>query len=454
MINIDMLDVARAVGGVLVGNTNAYIKGVSIDSKKIESNNLFIPIIGQNHDGHEFIDEVIKKNVTCFLLQKDHERPKNAPSTITYIIVEDTLKALQDLATYYINIISPYVIGITGSNGKTTAKDMLYAIMSKKYKCARTIGNQNNEIGVPLSILGFDSNIKCAIIEMGVENYGDIDKLCKIVRPNVSIITSIGSAHIANFNDSKKNIARAKLEIYTNLRSKGYMFYNKESKEIDRELRKIISSQCPCFGFGDGTDLYIDGDIKYVDGKTAFKCSGYDVEFKINTIGRHNVMNALACIGVGLHEGININDIASALNNVSFDKMRCNVISIGQTVIIDDSYKSNPESAMAAIEILKEFDDYKKIICFGDMLDLGREEISYHKELGSFIKSCGYVDEVVVVGELSKAIIEKSGGESFENHEECAKYLNRYIGSKTVILVKGSRATGMDKIVKILRKAK
>ena len=148
MININILDIAKATGGVLIGDSNAYVKGVSIDSRKIDANNLYIPIVGEKNDGHDFIGDVVKKNVSCFLVQKDHPRP-NFMNT-SYVIVDDTLKALQDLAKYYIKQINPYVIAVTGSNGKTSAKDMLHAIMSKKYKTAKTTGNHNNEVGVPL----------------------------------------------------------------------------------------------------------------------------------------------------------------------------------------------------------------------------------------------------------------------------------------------------------------
>lgn len=448
MIIISIVDVARAVGGLLVGDPNLYIKGVSTDSRSIEPNNLFIPLVGDSFDGHDFINDVINKGVKCFLIEQDYDRPKN--DRVTYIVVKDTLQALQDLATYYIKSINPYVIAITGSNGKTSAKDMLHAIMSKKYKTAKTSGNHNNEIGVPLSILEFDEDIKCAIMEMGVEHRGDIDELCKIVKPNVSLITTIGTAHIANFNDSKKQIAKAKLEIYSNLINGGYMFYNKESTEIERVLKKMKKPN-QLFPFGSGSDLMID-DIKYEDGYTKYKVSGFEEEFAIKTLGKHQVTNSLGCIGIGLKEGIDIKDIRSALKSLKFEKMRCDVIRVKDSIIIDDSYKSNPESAQAAIDVLSEFKDYKKIICFSDMLELGNYEKRYHKQIGSYIKNSKIADEVVCTGHLAKYIAEKAQGKYFETKEECADYLKKYLEEKAVILIKGSRATQMDKVVEMLRK--
>lgn len=450
MININILDVAKATGGVLIGDSNAFVKGVSIDSRTIDANNLYIPIVGENNDGHNFLKDVVKKNVSCFLIQKDHERP-NFMNT-SYVVVDDTTKALQDLAAYYIKIINPYVIAVTGSNGKTSAKDMLCAIMSKKYKTDKTSGNHNNETGVPLSILSFDRDVKCAIIEMGVEHHGDIDLLCKIVKPNASLITCVGSAHMLNFNNSINDIARAKLEIYSNLRNNGYMFYNKESKEIEEELRYLKDSTRPCYPFGDGSDLMISEDVKYDNGWSVFTCSKFDDQISLKTIGRHQAMNALGCIGIGLKEGISKEDIVDALKSVKFEKMRCDVLPWGEGIIIDDSYKSNPESVKAAIETLKEFKGYKKIACLSDMLELGKNEVKFHKEIGTYIRKDDTIDDLICTGELSLYTAEKAGGTWFETKEECVAYLERYRNTKSVILIKGSRATSMDSVVKALRK--
>lgn len=449
MINISVLDVAKATGGILIGNPDVYINGVSIDSREIRANNLYIPIIGENNDGHTFIKDVIKKKASCFLFQKDHERPLDI--RVPYIIVQNTTKALQDLASYYIKTINPFVIAITGSNGKTSAKDMMCSIMSCKYKTAKTLGNHNNEIGVPLSILGFDSDIKCAVIEMGVEHEHDINFLSSIVRPNVSLITSLGSAHISHFKHGIKDIAKAKLEIYSNLTSGGYMFYNGESQELDEELENILEDHKDAYAFGKGTGLYIDGDIKYDRGYTRFSCSMLHKEVAIKVLGKHQATNALGCIGIALKEGISEKDIISALKKTEFADMRCKVIKIKDAYIIDDSYKSNPESAKAAIDSLNEFDGLKKIVCLGDMLDLGSKEIKLHKQIGEYIKSINNIDKVVCYGELSEYIAKINDGEFFTDKQDCIKFLSKYLKRRAVILVKGSRALNMDEIVSALK---
>lgn len=451
MINVNVCDVAKAVGGLLIGDSSAFIKGVSTDSRNIEAHNLFVPLVGANFDGHSFIEDVFKKQAGCTLIQKDHKRPEILGAT--YIVVDNTLKALQDLAKYYIRTINPYVIAVTGSNGKTSVKDMLCSIMNKKFKTDKTSGNHNNEIGVPLSILNFDKDIKCAVIEMGVEHFGDIDLLSSIVRPNVSIITTIGSAHMLNFNNSKKEIARAKLEIYSNLKDDGYMFYNKESKEIEQVLSKMDNTSKKRFAFGEGSDLRVDGEITYEDSYTTFKTTKTNAVFKIDSLGKHQVTNALGCIGIGLKEGISEKDIADALKETEFAKMRCDVVKIGNAIVVDDTYKSNPESARAAIDSLDEFKGFRKVICFSDMLELGPNEIKMHKELGKYIHKTKGVVDTVCTGPLSKFIVEKAKGEWFGTKEECAKYLRKYLNDETVILIKGSRATQMDKVVELLRKA-
>lgn len=453
MINISVLDVAKAVGGILVGNPNAYVNGVSIDSRECKPTNLYIPIIGENNDGHNYINDVVKKKVSCILVQNDHDRPSNT-GIIPYIIVNDTTKALQDLASYYIKMINPYVIAVTGSNGKTSAKDMLYELMSKKYRTAKTKGNHNNEIGVPLSILDFNSDTECAIIEMGVEHEHDINFLAKIVKPNVSLITSIGTAHTENFSDGKYGVARAKLEIYSNLTSGGYLFYDGNSKELDEELEDVLDEHKEAFPFGDGFDLCIEGDVRYEDGYSKFKCSLLDKEISIKVLGKHQAKNALGCIGIAIKEGISEKDIISALKKTKFADMRCSVIPVKDSIIIDDSYKSNPESAMAALDTLKEFKSYKKIVCLGDMLELGNKEAKYHKQVGNYINDLGYIDKVVCYGPLSEYIAKITDGEHFEDKDSCIKYLSKYLNRRSVILIKGSRAMKMDEIVNALKEEK
>lgn len=450
MISISVLEVAKATGGILVGNPNAYINGVSIDSRTCKPRNLYIPIIGENNDGHSFINGALKKKISCFLVQSDHERPLDT-GNVPCVVVKDTTKALQDLASYYIKSINPYIIAITGSNGKTSVKDMMCEIMSCKYKTAKTLGNHNNEIGVPLSILGFDSDIRCAVIEMGVEKTHDIDFLSSIARPNVSIISSLGSAHMLNFKDGINGIAKAKLEIYTNLTSGGYIFYNGESEVLKEEINRIQDKHKEIYTFGDGSDLYIDGDVRYEKGYTKFKCSKLDKDVAIKVLGRHQATNALACIGVGLKEGISEKNILAALKKVEFADMRCKVVRIKDSYIIDDSYKSNPESVKAALDSLKEFSDRKKIVCLGDMLELGDDEEKFHKDIGSYINKLRFIDKVVCYGDLSEYISKITGGEFFTDKEKCIKYLKRHLNKKVVILIKGSRDMKMDEIVSALK---
>lgn len=449
MINVSVLDVAKAVGGLLIGDENTYVNGVSIDSRKIDARNLYIPVVGNNNDGHNYISDVVKRGIACFLLQEDHERPDVLDTP--YIIVKDTVKALQRLAAYYIRTINPYIIGVTGSNGKTSAKDMLHALMSKKYKTAKTTGNHNNEIGVPLSILNFDNDIKCAVIEMGMEHHGDIDLLCSIAKPDAALITNVGTAHMVNLNNSKNEIAQAKLEIYNNLSQGGYLVYNKESKELEEELEKIITSNKEVVPFGVGSENTIDENIKFVNGSSIFKCSKLEEEVCINTLGRHYVYNALGCITIALKEGVEKKEIIKALKKVKFEKMRCEIIKVGKCTIIDDSYKSNPESVKAAIDLVDSMNAKRKVVCLSDMLDLGKNEKQMHKDLGKYINKTSITD-VVCTGELAYHILDKVSGRFFETKEECSKYLEKYINTDSVILVKGSRATEMDKVVKELKK--
>lgn len=420
------------------------IKGVAIDSRKIEKDTLYIPLLGQRADGHDYALNAIKVGAACCLWQADHLPYPD----FGVILVEDTVIALQQLAKAYLSTLDCLVIGITGSNGKTSCKDMLCSIFSQERKTQKTQGNRNNELGLPLTILDLDADCEVAILEMGMENKGEIEFLTSIAAPDISIITSIGSAHMENLGD-KHGIARAKCEILENTKQNGLFVYNHESEELLDVVPTISREDVHIASFGRGGDIYLTSSIDCNMDGISFNCNLLDEKVFIHTYGLVQAMNALPCIYVALNQGIKPASILAGLEHLELTKMRTQLLQAKQAYILDDSYKSNPESAKAAIDALMELPAKKHIAILADMLDLGSEENVLHYEIGAYAKSCG-VDELLCTGPLSKHTAEAFGS-WYATKDAIIDKVVPYLEEDCVILVKGSRAMAMDEIVDSLR---
>lgn len=426
------------------------IHGVCIDSREIQKNNLYIPLIGQKVDGHTFIESVKEKGCQATLWQIDH---LPYPKEIALVLVEDTLQALQQLAKAYLDTLHCLVIGVTGSNGKTSCKDMLYSIFSQEKKTQKTQGNRNNEIGLPLTILEFDSDVEVAILEMGMENKGEIEFLCSIASPDISIITTIGSAHMENLG-GKKQIAQAKLEILENLKPGGLFLYDKDSPEIDDCLQEMnIDPTKKIVSFGTDGDISLTSDVQTIEDHIEFTCSCLDEKIVVSSLGLVQAKNALPCIYIALQKGIQVSSILEGLAHLDMTKMRMQLYSVQKAKILDDSYKSNPESARAAIDALMSLPSSLHVACLSDMLDLGEEELNLHAQIGEYATQKG-VDVLLGTGERTKQTVANFHGKSalwFETKEEMIKIARTFLNQECVILVKGSRAMAMDEIVNALR---
>lgn len=421
------------------------IYGVCIDSRQVGASSLYVPMIGARADGHDFIEQVKSAGCGCALWQEDH---KPYPQGIALVLVDDTTKALQNLAKAYLEQVSPYIIAITGSNGKTSSKDMLASIFQQEKRTYKTQGNRNNEIGLPLTILEMDEDCQVCILEMGMENFGEIAFLCSIAKPDAAMITTIGSAHMENLG-SKEGIAKAKLEIYENLKSGGFFVYDKESPEIEKMInyRDDVHSQ----SFGCNGDVTLVSPIKTYDSGISFCTSSFDEPVELHTIGAFQAKNAMACIAVAMHYGISKESILQGLKTCQFTGMRMHLQKIGEAKVLDDSYKSNPESAKAAIDGLMDVQAKLHIACLSDMLDLGKDEIALHEDVGSYCKEKG-VDLLFTYGPLSQHMIEHHPrAKWFSSKEEMAVEVKKYLDQDCAILIKGSRAMQMDVLVASLK---
>lgn len=419
------------------------ISGVTTDSRSVKPGMLYVPLQGARADGHSFIEQVKEKKAAASLWQKDH---LPYPTGIPLLLTDDPLQALQKLAHAYLLQLDPYTIGITGSNGKTSTKDMVASIFSCVGKTQKTQGNHNNEIGLPLTILDFDEDIEYAVLEMGMENYGEIDFLCSIAPLDLAVIVSIGSAHLENFG-SRDGIAKAKMEIVHGLQPGGTLIWNADSPELQKIMEtKPLPEEISDISFGVHGSLQRNSAVSYTSNGISFVMNEMPEPIAVHAIGDYQADNALAAIGTALSAGLPWEAIRKGLQEVQLTKMRSVLIPAGKGWILDDTYKSNPESAAAALETLMKIPASRHIAVLADMLDLGENTLQLHADLGKKARELG-VGAVYTYGPLSAAVSEAFGGQHFEDKESLTAAVQKLLEGDNVVLIKGSRAMKMDEIV-------
>lgn len=438
-----------AKGSGLRNQFNQIIaNGVSIDSRTIKSGNLYIPLI-RIKDGHHYVDEAVSKGAAASLWQNDHPDP---PANIPLIYVDDCLEALQSLASSYRKELSVKVVGITGSNGKTTTKDMIDSILRTTFKVHKTEGNLNSQVGVPLTLLDMAPDTDIAVIEMGMSELGQIERLSRIARPDIAVITMIGVSHLSTLG-SREQIAEAKLEIIKGLSNGGVLVYNGDEPLLNaRNIRSSLTFRTVRFGMGSTND-YSAVSIS-TDGEGSLFTIGTN-HYRIPLIGKHNVINALAAISVAEMLGVKQADIIKGLSNLTITGMRMQVIESPRGfTIINDAWNASPVSMKAAIETLEELDGHsKKIVVLGDMLELGDKAREFHQDIGRIINP-EKVDYLYSVGDLGREIASEAEKhfpegrvKAFRNKDEVIDMIRNIISPSDVVLVKGSRGMELEKIV-------
>ena len=326
---------------------------------------------------------------------------------------------------------------------------MLYSIFSQEKKTQKTLGNRNSEIGLPLTIFEFDEDIEVAILEMGMENRGEITQLTSIAQPDISVITSIGSAHMENLG-GRVQIAQAKCEILEGLKDNGLFVYNYESKEMQEILPTLNTGNKKIVSFGQGGDVSITSPIEYGKDGIVFNCNILDVPVHLHAFGDFQAMNALPCIYIAKACHLKEESILNGLAHLEMTKMRTQLIPVQNAYILDDTYKSNPESAKAAIDTLMVLPARKHIAILSDMLDLGSEEKQLHYDVGEYAKEKG-VDALYCTGPLSKETSDGFNGNWYETKDEIYEAVKPLLEEDCVILIKGSRAMKMDTLVDAFR---
>ena len=453
-------EIARIVSGTVVnGSPSIVVKGVSKDTRTIEQGNLYVPIIGMRFDGHSFAGEAFRLGASASFWQRDHE---GAPEGVPLVLVDDALEALQQLAAAYRQQLPVKIVGVTGSNGKTTTKDMISSVLSVKYRVHKTEGNLNTDIGLPLTILQMDEQTEYAVLEMGMRGFGEIELLTKIARPDAAVITMIGEAHLERLG-SREGIARAKLEILSGLREDGLFVYNGDEPLLEQFLpntAKPAGMRTIRFGWQDGNDL-VPEQVRVETGGTRFLVkSEPGIELNIPIPGRHNVLNALAAMAIGKHFGLSAEEIASGLHAVRSSGMRIELEKAPSGLtIINDAYNASPSSTRAAIQLLAELEGYRnKIAILGDMLELGEREAEYHRQIGKLLQpeKIGYL---FAYGPLSKHTAEAAAETYppgrvfwFADKEQLAAAAANVAGPQDAVLVKGSRGMSLEEVVDRLKR--
>lgn len=372
-----------------------YVTGVCFDSRKIKEGDLFIPLIGERVNGHQYGQQVADQKASCILWNEDEE---NVPSGICVLKVKDTQQAFSDLAKAYRKACGFKIIGITGSNGKTSTKDLIAGVLSSKFKVQKTSGNHNNEIGVPYTLLSFDEDIDVGVVEMGMENLKEIEELCKIVVPDIGIVTNVGTAHMENLG-SQANIAKAKCEMIDGLAKDGVFFYNGDDSFLVEEVKNHeLPTLVQTFGESENNDCQL----------TRYEQSDSGIVFDTNllagiqapVLGKHQAMNGCAALLCAKYLGLSDEEILRGFMLTEATKWRTQLEMIGNCRVLNDVYKSNPQSACAALETFEGFKSPRKIIVFGDMFDLGPNEAQIHFDLGKLLGNIRVICYTVLVSFL------------------------------------------------------
>ena len=460
MKNLTLENISKACDGklFLVNGDDAEkeASSVIIDSRKCEKDCVFIATKGERVDGHSFINQVWDNGALAVICE-------DIPEDVTgnYIQVENSFQALKDIAEFYREQLDVKIVGIAGSVGKTSTKEMVAAVLEQKFSVQKTAGNFNNEVGVPLTIFTINESHDLAVVEMGISDFGEMSRLSKIVKPDVCVMTNIGPCHLENLKDLD-GVLKAKSEIFESMNKSGFVVLNGDDEKL-RTVKRVNDKTPRYFGFDKSNDIYATDIVSRGLLGTDLKicCKECEFETTIPLPGRHHVLNALAATSVGLVFNMNASEIAKGIASVKATQGRSNIIETDNYIVIDDCYNANPKSMKAALDLLDQA-DVVKIAILGDMFELGENEESLHGEIGEYLSNQDK-DLVICVGKLSANIYERANLSSgkkvyFETLEDAIDNIKPLIdevaqprGMKPAILIKASHGMHFEKIVELLK---
>ena len=412
---------------------------ISTDTRQISTGSIFFALKGDKFNANTFALQALEKGALYAVVDE-----KEYAVNDRCILVDDVLESLQQLARYHRDQLNIPIIGLTGSNGKTTSKELLHGVLSKKYKTYATKGNLNNHIGVPLTLLAIDNTIEMAVVEMGANHLGEIALLCSIANPSHGFITNIGRAHIGMFGGFE-NIIRAKSELYQHLiQNEGTVFINSQN-EILANMAKRFKQ--PIFYPAKGD--YYHGELIGADPFVKVKAE-HGSELPTRLIGAYNFENIMAALCIGKYFGVSSDDANAAIEQYEPGNMRSQMVKKGTNTIILDAYNANPSSMQAAVENLAAMNSNNKVVILGDMFELEEEAEKEHRLIGQLLQDKNF-DQVYLCGKLFKsALPEIPEAKYFENKTALIESLKMHPISDSTILVKASRGIGLETIVEYL----
>lgn len=455
METLTLRDLLQAVNGTLLGtfeNLDATVDSLDTDSRNIHPGSVFLPLSGERFDGHAYIHSALEAGAAgCFTAR---ERDSYLPDKF-YIKVSNTQRALRDLAAWYLARFNIPVIGVTGSVGKTTTKDMLAAVLGVKYRVLKTEGNFNNKVGLPLTILRLDRSHEICVLEMGMSQAGEIAYLSDIAKPDVAVITNVGDAHIENLG-SREGILKAKCEIFTGLKADGMAVLNGDDELLNTI---VVGQEMVRCGQSNLCQWRAEQPEQAEGGRTvcAVLTPMGQLNLDIPAMGGHMIYPSLMAAAVGARFGLTAQEILEGIQRFKPTKMRMDVIRRGQDItILNDTYNANPQSMRAAIGILADSRSEFKLAVLGDMFELGALAPMLHQEVGECLGRAG-IDCLVAVGELAVHIAQAARDTGVTNVVHCPdkegakSVLAEKLRPNSTVLVKASRGMAMEQLVDYLK---
>lgn len=436
-------EIVEATRGILVsGNKDDEINFFSQDSRQMTNGGMYIPLKGERFDGHNFIESAFQTGAQAIISEKN----VNYEDKIV-IKVKDTHQALKDMASYLRNHRPVKVVGVTGSVGKTSTRDMVYSVVKQKYKTLKTEGNYNNEIGLPLTILRYHDE-EVLVLEMGMNHLQEMSRLSMIARPDIACITNVGTAHIGELG-SRENILKAKLEIINGMKEGSTLIINQDNDM----LQTVELPHLNVVRVGKGKEASIQAShIVLEETKSSFEVEyqGKKEIIEVPVQGEHNISNALIAIAVGIELNISLEDIKKGIQEFILTKNRMDILEKNHKTVIDGTYNASVDSMKSSIDVLANYKK-RKVAILADMLELGDYSQQLHEEVGSYVASKG-IDILVCVGKEAKYIYQKARESMkdvyyFESNQEVIARLDELLKEDDVILVKGSHSMNLKEVV-------
>lgn len=436
-------EIVEATQGILVsGNRDDEINFFSQDSRQMTNGGMYIPLKGERFDGHDFIESAFQTGAQAIISEKDVSYEDKI-----VIKVKDTYQALKDMASYLRSHRPVKVVGVTGSVGKTSTRDMVYSVVKQKYKTLKTEGNYNNEIGLPLTILRYHDE-EVLVLEMGMNHLQEMSRLSMIARPDIACITNVGTAHIGELG-SRENILKAKLEITDGMKEGATLIINQDNDM----LQTVELPHLNVVRVGKSKEASIQAShIVLEETKSSFEVEyqGKKETIEVPVQGEHNVSNALIAIAVGIELNIPLEDIKKGIQEFKLTKNRMDILEKNHKTVIDGTYNASVDSMKSSIDVLANYKK-RKVAILADMLELGNYSQQLHEEVGSYVASKG-IDVLVCVGKEAKYIYQKAkesmkGVYYFESNQEVIAHLEELLKEDDVILVKGSHSMNLKEVV-------